>query len=157
MDLYEQLVEMQLTIFEHLAVIPQFPVLFSNDEPWRFVPSQKKKITWSAYPDFLALDIQKGIAYVVEVSKSRQSFKADDMAKRMNENRTKIETYVKWFTRESDAKSDFKPDFDVHYRFFVRSTHETKLRQALRQRMHESLWHVDALENVFDNIKNVMP
>ena|SRR5579863_4531043 len=142
MDLYEQLIEMELTIFEHLAVIPQFPVLFDeNDKPW----TEGRRITWSAYPDFLALDIQKHFAYVVEVSKSLQSFKPGVLAERMIENRARIERYVKWFA----------PGFDVRWRFFVRSTHAGALRKKLLAQTPEP--EVRTIEEAFDKIKSVMP
>lgn len=142
MDLYEQLIEMDLTIFEHLAVIPQFPVLFDkNDEPW----TEGKKIAWSAYPDFLALGIQQKQAYVVEVSKSLQSFKPRDLAARMTENGPRIERYVKWFA----------PGFDVRWRFFVRSNHAEELKKELSALAIQA--DVRTLEEVFDKIKSVMP
>lgn len=142
MDLYEQLIEMELTIFERLAVIPQFPVLLGeNDKPW----TEGHKVIWSAYPDFLALDIQRQLAYVVEVSKSLQSFKPHDLAERMIENGTRIEGYVKWFTN----------GFDVRWRFFVRSKHKKALEEELSAQTPKP--GVDTLEEVFDKIKSVMP
>lgn len=142
MDLYEQLVEWKLTIFEQLAVIPQFPVLFDeNGKPW----SNGHKLTWSAYPDFLALDVKQKHAYIVEVSKSLQSSKAKDLVARMKENRGKIEEYVSWFA----------PEFDVHWRFFVREIHTEPLRGALSAEGVEA--KVEALECVFEQIKSVMP
>lgn len=142
MDLYEQLIEMELTIFEHLAVIPQFPVLFGgNREPCMEAP----KVTWSHYPDFLALAIQQKHAYVVEVSKSLESSKPHDLVARMIENRAHIERYVNWFA----------PGFDVRWRFFVRSGHVKTLQEELSKQATEA--RIDALEDVFDKIKSVMP
>jgi hypothetical protein len=144
MDLYEQLVEMKLTIFERLAVIPQFPVLFDeNDKPW--TEGHSRKVTWSAYPDFLALDIREKVAYVVEVSKSRQSFKSRGLAERMTANRAKIERYLE----------SFAPGFGVRWRFFVRRQHVKTLEEELSAQTIRST--VDALEDVFDKIKSVMP
>jgi hypothetical protein len=48
MDMYEQLIETYLTVRERRAVIPQFPVLFDeNDEPWAEV--RGRKVGWSMY------------------------------------------------------------------------------------------------------------
>jgi hypothetical protein len=144
MDLYEQLIEMQLTIFERLAVIPQFPVLFDeNDRPW--TEGHSHKVAWSAYPDFLALDIQNKIAYVVEVSKSLQSFKPDNLVERMTKNRAQIERYLQ----------SFAPGFEVRWRFFVRDRHVEELQGKLSAQPIKSSAY--ALEDVFEKIKSIMP
>jgi hypothetical protein len=142
MDLYEQLIEMNLTIFERLAVVPQFPVLFDeNDEPW----TSGHKVKWSAYPDFLALDVQNKLAYVVEVSKSLQSSKPHDLAKRMIKDRPKIDRYVNLFAE----------GFDVRWRFFVRGDQVKALRSALAGQTPEP--GIDTIESVFDKIRSEMP
>jgi hypothetical protein len=142
MDLYEQLVEMDLTIFEHLAVVPQFPVLFGEDGVPRM---EGQKIAGSSCPDFLALHIQEKHAYIVEVGKSLQSFKPRDLAARMIENCDQIERYVKWFA----------PGFDVLWRFYIRRKHSEDLANELSALGVAP--DVRTLEDVFDHIKSVMP
>jgi len=44
------------TIVEHLAVIPQFSALF-NDKGEPCFNESPEKLTWSAFPDFLAVDL----------------------------------------------------------------------------------------------------
>ena len=142
--MYEQLVETYLTVFERLAVVPQFPVLFDDkDEPW----TEGHKVAWAAYPDFLAVQLKDHEAQIIEVSKSRSKAKARELVQRLLGNREKIERYVKWFT---------SGDFEIKWRFFVRDgvvldTLESELKAKGIQAT------VTALEVVFEKLKRVMP
>jgi hypothetical protein len=100
MDMYEQLVQSYLTIFEHLAVIPQFPVLF-NDKGKPCFHVGPGTVGWAAFPDFLALDMRSHQAQIIEVNKSPYPDKIGRLVRRTLGNREKIESYVKWFV--SDA------------------------------------------------------
>jgi len=144
MDLYEQVVQMHLTVFERLAVIPQFPVLFDDkDEPW----VEGCKVAWSAYPDFLALCLLgKREAQVIEVSKARQSAKARELVEAMCANREKMERYIRWFVGD---------DFEISWRFFVREANKDTLVRQLQAKGIPP--KVTALEELFDKLKRVMP
>jgi hypothetical protein len=145
MDMYEQLVEVYLTVHERRAVIPQFPVLFDErGEPW----TEGRKVGWSAYPDFLAVSFGANHgAQVIEVSKSMSPDKPKDLVKRTANERQRIEQYVRWFVR-NDA-------VEIQWRFFVRDRHVKALRNALNSAQIPS--DVKALEEVVDWVKNVMP
>ncbi len=145
MDMYEQLVEVYLTVHERPAVIPQFPVLFDDrGEPW----VEGRKIGWSAYPDFLAVNLGANHgAQVIEVSKSMSSDKPKDLIERTCKNRDKVEQYVRWFARDTGLK--------IEWRFFVRQRQSKPLQDALRE---TAIPHdVTTLEEVFEWVKNVMP
>ncbi|MGD0696530.1 MAG: hypothetical protein ABSB82_17050 [Terriglobia bacterium] len=153
MDLYEQLVGIYLTVFEHLAVVPQFPVLFDANNNPCFEESPGKR-TYAAHPDFLAVDIKRRQAQVVQVRKSQKSGEAlqltDWLTTKRPDGKTDAEiigSYVKWFVGE---------EFAVHWRFFVRAQNVNALEERLQQ-ASQTAATITALEDVFEKLKNVMP
>src|SRR5579863_6733407 len=119
MDMYEQLVETYLTVFEHLAVIPQFPVVF-DDKGNPIFEETEAKVSGKKYPDFLALDIRKRQAQIVEVTKSAYP-QAVKLAKRVLDNKKQIEKYVTWFA----------PEFRIQWRLFVRQKIAARFKSTL--------------------------
>ena len=118
MDLYEQLVGIYLTVFEHLAVIPQFLVLFDKKDQPCFAESEGKR-SFDACLDFLAVDIKKHQAQVVQVRKALAPDKTLQLTNHLINKRRDgqtdgeiIERYIKWFVGEGLA---------VQWRFFVRA------------------------------------
>jgi hypothetical protein len=147
MDMYEQIVETFLTVREHRAVIPQFPILFDDrGEPWE--EDKGRKIGWSLYPDFLALGFgnRKG-AQIIEVSKSMQSAKPRELVERSLSCRDRVQRYVRWFAVDEGLQ--------IEWRFFVRQRQAEFLKKELSGRGMQS--DVTILEEVVDWVKNVMP
>ncbi|MGA9059487.1 MAG: hypothetical protein WB763_23600 [Terriglobia bacterium] len=145
MDLYEELVESYLTIFEHLAVIPQFPVLFNDkDEPC--FHESPEKLGWSAFPDFLAVDLRSHQAQIIEVNKSGYADKISDLMKRTLANREKVESYVKWFVPDA---------FPIQWRFFVREKMVDRVKREIEAGGVQP--SITTLEAVFDKLKQTMP
>lgn len=145
MDLYEELVESYFTIFEHLALIPQFPVLF-NDKGEPCFHENPEELGWSALPDFLAVDLRNHQAQIIEVNKSGYPDKISDLIKRTLANREKIESYVKWFV--SDA-------FPIQWRFFVREKMVDRVKREIEAGGGQP--SITTLEAVFDKLKQIMP
>jgi hypothetical protein len=145
MDLYEQLAEEYLTIFEHLAVIPQFPVLFDEKGQPCFHEASGKR-SWTAFPDFLAVDIKNRQAQVVEVNKSVYPDQVSDLATRTLANRTKIEEYVMWFMADG---------YQIRWRFFVRLEMAEKLEARLLKGGLQG--SITPLEDVFNKLRDRMP
>lgn len=153
MDLYEQLVGIHLTVFEHLAVIPQFLVLFDEKGQPVFAESEGKR-SFSACVDFLAINSKKRQAQVVQVRKAlakKEALRlADQLTKKRPDGKTDgeiIDRYIKWFAER---------DFSVQWRFFVRAHNVEALEARLREERQTSV-SVVALEGVFEKLKNVMP
>ncbi len=139
MDLYEQLVGIYLTVFEHLAVIPQFPVIFDDQGAPCFEETPGKHAP-GKYPDHVAFDIKKRQAHVVQVRKARIRSAALKVAHLLigadaDINRERIEHYIKWFAGE---------DFTVQWRFLVRAEH-VKALEALLQQAGQTRTTVNAL------------
>src|SRR2546427_12783466 len=109
-NISQQLVRDYLTIFEHLAVTPQFPVVFDDKDEPCFEESQAR-VSWKLYPDFLAVDLKRCQAQIVEVKKSPDRGVPDELVKRVLASREKAEQYVRWFTACCT--------FDVQWRLFV--------------------------------------
>jgi hypothetical protein len=147
MDTYEQLVQTYLTVVEKCAVIPQFPILFDQDDkPW----SKGHRISWSAYPDFLAVDFLNRQVQIVEVTKALSSKKPEELVEKLLAHRERIERYVRWFTNDY---------FPLCWRYFVRDANKDKLHKELTRiaGSEGQKWQVTALEDVFDELKRVMP
>jgi hypothetical protein len=145
MDMYEQLVQSYLTIFEHLAVIPQFPVLF-NDKGEPCFHEGPGTLAWDAFPDFLAVDMRGHQAQVIEVNKSRYPDKISSLVRRTLENRERVESYVRWFV------SDARP---IRWRFFVRRNMVDRLKREIEAGGIQP--GITTLEEVFDKLRDVMP
>ena len=145
MDLYEHLVEEYLTVFDHLAVVPQFPVLFGEDWRPRFHEAPGRTI-WDAYPDFLAIDTRNRLAQIVEVTKSPGPNQVRILAGRALANRARVEEYVRWFTPDSSQ---------IHWRFFVRRERVDTLKTELEAGGLEAA--ITSLEDVFDKLRDRMP
>jgi hypothetical protein len=145
MNVYEQLVEFHLTVFEHLAVIPQFPVLFDDKDQPCFHESPGK-LAYDAFPDFLAVDIKNHQAQIVEVNKSEFPDQITRLANRTLANREKVERYARWFTSDG---------FQFRWRFFVRR----KMADVLKSKLEAGGIQpsVTILEDVFDKLRDVMP
>ncbi|MGD0698069.1 MAG: hypothetical protein ABSB82_24905 [Terriglobia bacterium] len=151
MDLYEQLVGIYLTLFEHLALVPQFPVLFDAQGNPCFEESDGRR-SYGAYPDYLAFDIKKRQAQVVQVRKVGArggALQLTDILTSANAqpDREKIVTYIKWFAGE---------EFAVNWRFFVRAQNVKTLEDRLQEARQTSAT-ITALEDVFEKLKKVMP
>jgi hypothetical protein len=147
MDMYEQIVETFLTVREHRAVIPQFPVLFDDrGEPWE--EDKGRKIGWSLYPDFLALGFgnRRG-AQIIEVSKSMQRAKPRELVERTLSCRDKVQQYVRWFAADEGLQ--------IEWRFFVRQNQAELLKNELSGT--DIRKDITVLEDVVDWVKKVMP
>jgi hypothetical protein len=144
-DLYEALVEMYLTVFEGCAVIPQVPILEDVNGKG-----------WEACPDFLAIDFREGRIQVVEVTKTLDGGAVKELANRKLEAhyRENVEHYVRTKTLAKQLQ------LPTHWRFFVRAGKEGAVRSAqayvdfpeAKDRVQ-----ITKLEDVFDEIKRVMP
>ncbi len=145
MDMYEQLVGRYLTIFEHFAAIPQFPVLF-NDKGEPCFHESPGTLTWDAFPDFLAVDMRSRHAQIIEVNKSGYPNQIGDLVKRTLGNREKIESYVKWFVSDT---------FPIQWRFFVRDKMVDRLKRELEAGGIQP--RITTLEEVFNKLRDVMP
>jgi hypothetical protein len=145
MDMYEQLVENYLTIFEHLAVIPQFPVLFNDkDEPcFHETPGA---LAWDAFPDFLAVDMRNRQAQIIEVNKSGYPDQISQLVRRTLGNREKVESYVKWFVSDT---------FPIQWRFFVRDKMVDRLKREIEAGGIQP--SITKLEDVFNKLRDRMP
>jgi hypothetical protein len=131
---------------ERCAVIPQFPVLFDeHGQPW----TEGHTVSWSAYPDFLAVDFRNRQAQVqvVEVTKA---LKPKDLAKNLTAHRGRIERYIHWFMNDT---------LPICWRYFVRDVNKARLETQLGiiGKSEELKWKVIALEDVFDHLKRIMP
>ncbi len=153
MDLYEQLVGIYLTVFEHLAVVPQFLVLFDEKDQPCFAESEGKR-SFGTCLDFLAVDMKKRQVQVVQVRKALGPDKTLQLTNHIIEKRPDGQTdgeiigrYIKWFVGE---------DFAVQWRFFVRAQNVKALEERLQQ-APQTTATVTALEDVFEKLKNVMP
>lgn len=144
-DLYEQLVEMYLTVFDHLAIVPQFPVLFGEEGRLR-LQETPGRLEWAAFPDFLAIDTRHRRAQIVEVNKSPYPNQVSNLATRALANRTRVEEYVRWFTPDSSQ---------LHWRFFVCRKLVDRLKIKLEAGGLEAA--ITSLEDVFDWARDVMP
>lgn len=144
MDIYEQIVELYLTVVEGCAVIPQVPILKSIEGK-----------PWAAYPDFLGIDFNKRCIWIVEVSKSTSRETAINLAAKLqSEHRSNIEHYVKSSTLNSEV------NFPIYWCFFIRRSNIEVLKSAPAYREYtEKGGQVElfALEDVFDNIRDLMP
>ena len=139
MDLYEQLVEVYLTVFEGSFVLPQPPVkLGAGDAPVGLFEGGSQ---WDAFPDFIALNFRKGQIQIVEVSKTTS----------LAELKGKLEKYR-----------------DKHYETWIRQILAPNLAQLpitrrlfVRKTLVDRLGSVDSelipLEQVFDTIRDKMP
>jgi hypothetical protein len=145
MDMYEQLVSNYLTIFEHLAVIPQFPVLF-NDKGEPCFHEGPGSLAWDAFPDFLTVDMRGHQAQIIEVNKSLYRDKISRLVRRTLGNRPKIQSYVKWFVSEA---------FPIRWRFFVRQRMVDQLKCEIEAGGIQPT--ITTLEEVFDKLRDVMP
>ncbi len=145
MDFYEQLVEEYLTIFEHLAVIPQFPVLFDEEGRPCFHEAPGNR-SWAAFPDFLAVDPKNHQVELIEVNKSPYLDQVRELARRTVANRTKIEEYVTWFMVDQ---------YQIRWRFFVRLEMADKLRARLSKGGLQA--GITPLEDVFNKLRDRMP
>jgi hypothetical protein len=144
MDAYEQLVESYLTIFEHLAIIPQFPVLFDEKDQPRFHETPGT-VAWAAFPDFLAIDTRNREAHLVEVNKSVGSGLLG-LVDRTVANRERVEAYTSWFASDG---------FAIRWRFFVRRRQVEGFSGRLAAAGIKP--DVTALEDVFDRLRDLMP
>ena len=143
MNLYEQLVEVYLTVIERRAVIPQFRVMLDTEgKSW----VEGKRVGWSAFPDFLAVDFARKEIQIVEVTSSADGAKPKELVHKMLGNRQTIEDYTRTFVGN---------DFPIAWRFFVRHSLANNLEAELRTNQIEA--SVTTLEDVFDALKRKMP
>jgi len=145
MDMYEQLVESYMTIIEHLAVIPQFPVLF-NDKGEPCFHETAGTPAWDAFPDFLAVDLKGHEAQIIEVNKSEYPDQIRHLVRRTLANREKIESYVKWFVSDT---------FTIQWRFFVRDKMVDRLKREIEAGGIQP--SITKLEDVFNKLRDCMP
>ncbi len=153
MDIYEHMVQLQLTVFEECFVWPQTPIkLSSNNQPIRLFD---RGATWEAYPDFIALDLRSKppLLRIVEVTKSASWRVVCDKVKRLSEEdyREKVKTWVEKALPHI-GKCSFAWDFFV--------------RQSARQRIEGTDdWdeltargvRLFDLEEVFEKMAKQMP
>jgi hypothetical protein len=142
MDFYEEVVEFYLTVIEGCAVIPQAPIL-----------KNKEGDDWIAFPDFVAINFKEQRIEIIEVTKSVYPRPVKWLARKLlPDYRTNVESYV---TNTTVARQLRLP---IHWRFFVRQKQvETLKSQDSFKQFDQSLVHVDALEGVFDKIRDIMP
>lgn len=138
-DLYEQLVEFYLTVFENNFVLPQPPVkLGTNDQPIGLFDSGSK---WDAWPDFVALDFSRKRIQVVEVTKTLNLAEVKEKVEKYKDSR-----YDSWIRQV--LPSSFS-EFPIIRHFF--------LRQAVIDKIGSLEPETTPLERVFDAIRNKMP
>lgn len=145
MDLYEHLVQTYLTVFDHFAVLPRFPVLFDQQDRPRFHETSGRQ-GWAAYPDFLAIDTRCRLAQIIEANKSSYPNQINQLVQRALANRAKVEEYAKWF---------LPGGFELHWRFFIRGKLKDRLKTKLDAGGLDAT--ISPLEEVFDKLKDVMP
>ena len=141
MDFYEQLVHLYLTAIEKCAVIPQVEILLSTGGE-----------SWTAYPNFLAIDFNNHVIQIVEVSKG------PDAAARLGpqlkqEHRRNVEAYIETF-------ADGRLNFAMMWRFFVRQKDIRSLESHpdfVAFTESGGVATAESLEDVFDTLKNMMP
>jgi hypothetical protein len=143
LDLYEDLVQLYLTVFEDCAIRPQVPI--------------RKSLTgedWEAYPDFLAIDFKKRRILIVEVSKAADRGVAGKFAEKLRseEYRSNVEHYLRNTTLNNHLN-----DFMIQWRFFVRRANVSVLESGIREFIDTGQAEVTTLEDVFDTIRNHMP
>jgi hypothetical protein len=143
MDFYEQLLHFYLTAIEKCAVIPQVEVLRS--------PTGE---SWIAYPDFLALDFNKRLIQIIEVTKGWKAATRFG-PKLKQEHRENVESYIKSSTLQGQLK-----DFSILWRFFVRKADAPKLEShpdLIAYKQSGGNVEIECLEQVFDKLRDQMP
>jgi hypothetical protein len=166
-NLYEQVVQNYLGIFEHLILMPQFLVVFKGegrvaDERWQPCFWEDVKGRSSAYDkslDVLAVDVKRRVAQVVEVTKAPTP--GNQLANMLLLKRGEddhltdgeiIERYVKWFLGEG---------FTVQWRFFFPGGKNNKNVEAFKRNFKNNPISdkviVTPLEDVFDKLRSERP
>jgi hypothetical protein len=139
MDLYEQLVETYLTVFERNFVLPQPAVkLGTGDVPIGLFETGSN---WDAWPDFIALDFEGKRIQIVEVSKSTA---VSDVRGKLKKYEDKH--YEAWIRR---VLPNTMNDFQITRRFFVRA--------SVKEKLGATELEISTLEHVFDTIRDKMP
>ena len=139
MDLYEQLVEIYLTVFEENFVLPQPAVkLGANDSPIGLFETGSE---WDAWPDFIGLDFKGKRIQVVEVSKTTTVSEVRGKLKKYEDKH-----YDAWIRRILPKGMN---DFPITRRFFVRA--------SVKEKLGPTETEISTLEHVFDVIRDKMP
>jgi hypothetical protein len=142
MDFYEDVVNFYLTAIEKCAVIPQVEILRS-----------KTGESWSAYPDFLAVDFQKQEIQIIEVTKAWKI--ASKLAPKLNaRHREHVEDYIRKTTLRNCLS------FPIVWRFFVRGEEKTALEAHAEFRAYREGGgdvRVTPLQQVFKELSENMP
>jgi hypothetical protein len=145
MELYEELVQLYLTVFEGCIVMPQVPILSAVDGT-----------PWYAYPDLLALEFQNQLIQIVEVTKSMDHAAGPKLAEKLKANhRENVEHYLKTKTLNNHLG-----EFRICWRFFVRAIHVERLKNHPDFKQYEESGRyatVMAVEEVFNAIRDKMP
>jgi len=141
MDFYEQLVHFYLTAIEKCAVIPQVEILLSTAGE-----------SWTAYPNFLAIDFNNQVIQIVELTKG-----ADAVArlgpKLKQEHWRNVEAYIKKFVQG-------RLNFPIVWRFVVRQKDIRSLESHpdfVAFTESGGVATAESLEDMFDTLKNTMP
>ena len=143
MDLYEEMVQLYLTVLENCFVLPQFHVsVDANGKPW------------DASIDFLALNLGNKRIEVVEVSKAASPNKAAHFAEMLQgSHRTNVEKFI-------GSKLNRDLNYSITWRFFVRRANVERLigQPAFREYVQAGgEAQVTAIEDVFDALRDQMP
>lgn len=166
-NLYEQVVQLYLGIFEHLILMPQFLAVFRGkgrvaDQNWQPCFVEDLNGRSSAYDkslDILAVDVKGREAQIVEVSKALPP--GEHLAKMLLLKRREadhltdgeiIERYLKWFLGES---------FTVRWRFFFPGGENNKEAESFKRKFENTPIAdkviVTPLEHVFDKLRTERP
>jgi hypothetical protein len=166
-NLYEQAVQFYLGIFEHFILMPQFLVVFKGkgkvaDENWQPCFLEDLKGRSSAYDkslDFLAVDVKRREAQVVEVTKALPP--GEHLVKMLLSKRREddhltdgeiIERYVKWFLGEG---------FTIRWRFFFPGGENDEYVEGFMRNFENKPISdkviVTPLEDVFDKLRSERP
>ena len=142
MDFYEQLVHFYFTKIEKCAVIPQVEILLSTAGE-----------SWTAYPDFLAIEFNNQVIQIVEVTKGTGAA-ARLGPKLKQEHRRNVDAYIEKFALHG------RLDFSIAWRFVVRQKDIPSLKSHpdfVAFTESGGVATVESLEDVFDTLKNTMP
>jgi len=141
MDFYEEAVLFHLTAIRQMLVLPQAAIL-EHDSGGRE--------TWSAYPDFLALDFKRPGIEVVEVTKlptlKKIRGKCDQVYLK------KVEQII----REKILRGHLA-SFPLNWHFIVRSQMIAKVQAEIDRNSLGSIVEVSSLEKLLEEIGRQLP
>lgn len=141
MDYYEEAVLFHLTSIKHMFVLPQ-PAIVERDE--------FGKVSWEAYPDFLAVNFNEPSIEVVEVTKA---WKIDKVREKCKASYLQI---VERNIREKILQRELT-SFSLNWHFIVRSALVERVREELDKNGLGSNARVTCLEKILEEIAKQLP